>query len=107
MSICINDILENSSRWLRWGRLRGFLSAFRLTSVALSGINASLGIDLPEWRNGRRGGFKIHWGNPRVGSNPTFGTNIEPRQRFVFGGVLLYSKETVFTVGFHLEESYA
>ncbi len=29
---------------------------------------------LPKWRNGIRGGLKNHWGLPRVGSNPTFGT---------------------------------
>ena len=28
----------------------------------------------PKWRNGRRAGLKIRWGNTRVGSSPTFGT---------------------------------
>ena len=27
----------------------------------------------PKWRNGRRAGLKIRWGNTRVGSSPTFG----------------------------------
>src|SRR5206468_2227357 len=30
----------------------------------------------PGWRNGSRGGLKIRWGQPRVGSNPTPGTVI-------------------------------
>ena len=28
----------------------------------------------PKWRNGRRDGLKNRWGQPRVGSTPTFGT---------------------------------
>jgi hypothetical protein len=28
----------------------------------------------PKWRNGRRGGLKHRWGQPRQGSNPCFGT---------------------------------
>ena len=30
----------------------------------------------PEWRNGRRSGFKIRRGKPRVSSNLTSGTNV-------------------------------
>ncbi len=30
---------------------------------------------MPKWRNGRRDGLKHRWGQPRVGSTPTFGTN--------------------------------
>ena len=29
----------------------------------------------PKWRNGRRDGLKNRWGQPRVGSSPTFGTS--------------------------------
>ena len=29
---------------------------------------------MPKWRNGRRDGLKHRWGQPRVGSTPTFGT---------------------------------
>jgi hypothetical protein len=32
---------------------------------------------VPKWRNGRRAGLKNRWGQPRVGSNPTFGTNFD------------------------------
>jgi hypothetical protein len=31
---------------------------------------------VPKWRNGRRGGLKHRWGQPRPGSNPGFGTTI-------------------------------
>src|SRR5262249_47572006 len=30
----------------------------------------------PKWRNGRRGGLKIHCPHGLVGSSPTFGTNV-------------------------------
>ena len=30
----------------------------------------------PKWRNGRRAGLKNRWGQPHVGSTPTFGTSI-------------------------------
>src|SRR5438046_1308593 len=30
----------------------------------------------PKWRNGRRGGLKNRWGQPRAGSNPAFGTKL-------------------------------
>ena len=31
----------------------------------------------PKWRNGRRDGLKNRWGQPRVGSTPTFGTSFQ------------------------------
>jgi hypothetical protein len=31
------------------------------------------------WRNGRRGGLKIHWQRCRVGSSPITGTNEEAK----------------------------
>ncbi len=31
----------------------------------------------PKWRNGRRAGLKNRWGQPRVGSTPTFGTRFD------------------------------
>ena len=31
----------------------------------------------PKWRNGRRAGLKIRWGNTRVGSSPTFGSEAQ------------------------------
>ena len=31
----------------------------------------------PEWRNGRRAGFKIQWPQGRVGSSPTSGTSCQ------------------------------
>src|SRR5690606_40429957 len=34
---------------------------------------------LPEWRNGRRSGFKIHRWQHRAGSSPASGTNYETR----------------------------
>ena len=33
-----------------------------------------MGRFLPKWRNGRRDGLKHRWGQPHVGSTPTFGT---------------------------------
>ena len=34
---------------------------------------------VPKWRNGRRGGLKNRWGQPRAGSSPAFGTILRPR----------------------------
>ncbi len=38
---------------------------------------------MPEWRNGRRGGLKILWGQPHVGSTPTSGTSVLPIENTV------------------------
>ena len=50
-------------------------------------IVSLLSYTVPEWRNGRRRGFKIPRQQWRVGSTPTLGTNISAKSLF-----LLYKK---------------
>ena len=48
----------------------------RLTSRAKA--TKDFGSRTPVWRNGRRGGFKIRWGQPRGGSSPLAGIDLKP-----------------------------
>ena len=53
-----------------------------LTCVRANVHSTRLRDTAPKWRNGRRAGLKIRWGNTRVGSSPTFGTRNLRRTAF-------------------------
>ena len=61
-----------------------------LAKVDFHGILTSLSV--PEWRNGRRDGFKIHCPQGCVGSTPTSGIN--PRNNL--RGIFLLVNSSVF-----------
>ena len=46
-------------------------------------------IFMPEWRNGRRNGLKIHRGQPRAGSSPASGKSYKFKT-FEVSGVLFF-----------------
>ena len=56
---------------------------------------------MPEWRNGRRGGFKIRWQRCRAGSSPAFGTFTKSLETQAFQG-FFYVLECTFTLSFTL-----
>ena len=46
-------------------------------------------VSVPTWRNGRRAGLKIRWGQPRAGSTPVVGTRLSveaPVSEFIDAG---------------------
>jgi hypothetical protein len=71
------ELSNLKSNWALWktGSLRYiFASCLRRNCANRCNANQTLCLHLPEWRNGRRAGFKILCPQGRVGSTPTSGT---------------------------------
>ena len=82
---------EDRDYRLRWYNGHPLANTERVAAAGATGsaILPYLLQRTPKWRNGRRAGLKNRWGQPHVGSTPTFGTNIEAQERplSIFGGL--------------------
>ena len=69
---------EDRDYRLRWYNGHPLANTERVAAAGATGsaILPYLLQRTPKWRNGRRAGLKNRWGQPHVGSTPTFGTNI-------------------------------